>query len=410
MDNKRIDSYKKSFIFNLFFIPLLLSFFVIILNNYEKFNSLFKTLVIVLLTTSSVLLIISLCMLIKNGLIFNRKKIYKKVFLLGVFGLYVFEIITLVNLVYYDSGFKKWLITSSSSSIKYQDLANKFYSKYTIDEVIGEDIELEEELIDFNVDYDYKLYDNKYEKEILDREEGALYKIIKISGTTSGHGAKYVGYLAVIYDPSHVKLAKSSGAGTFEGSYGETLATIARKNDAIVAINAGGFYDPNWNSNGGIPHGDVFIDGELDSTYRSAKLGGIIGFTKDNKLVLKNMTTEEAMEMGIRDAVDWGPFLIVDGVNKYPYDTYWECGRTAIGQRKDGIVLLLVIDGLQEHSKGASYKDLADIMSRYGAVNAANLDGGTSTSMVENGEYVNSPWNGQKPTFRRFPNAWIVVE
>ena len=138
--------------------------------------------------------------------------------------------------------------------------------------------------------------------------------------------------------------------------------------------------------------------------------GGLIGFTEDNKLVLKKMTTEEAIEMGIRDAVDWGPFLIVDGKNKFPYDTYWECGRTVIGQRADGIVLLLVIDNLQDHSKGASYKDLSDIMLRYGAINAANLDGGTSTAMVENGEFVNSPWNGHKPTFRGLPNAWIVVE
>ena len=63
----------------------------------------------------------------------------------------------------------------------------------------------------------------------------------------------------------------------------------------------------------------------------------------------------------------------------------------------------------KKHSKGASYKDLASIFERYGVVNAANLDGGTSTSMVENGKYINSPWNGVKPTFRWFPNAWIVV-
>ena len=123
------------------------------------------------------------------------------------------------------------------------------------------------------------------------------------------------------------------------------------------------------------------------------------------------MTTEEAIEAGIRDAVDWGPFLIVDGVNKYEGDIeYWECGRSAIGQRADGIVLMIVIDNLQSHSKGVSYSDLAAIFERYGAINAANLDGGTSTQMIEKDHYVNSPWNGKKPTFRRLPNAWIVVE
>ena len=124
------------------------------------------------------------------------------------------------------------------------------------------------------------------------------------------------------------------------------------------------------------------------------------------------MTGTEALEMGIRDAVDWGPYLIVDGVNQFGnVKRYtWTCGRAAIGQRADGIVLLLVIDGLQSHSKGASYADMAKIMEDYGAINAANLDGGTSTMMVENHKYVNSPWNGYVPTFRRLPNAWIVTE
>ena len=123
------------------------------------------------------------------------------------------------------------------------------------------------------------------------------------------------------------------------------------------------------------------------------------------------MSTDEAIEMGIRDAVDWGPYLIVDGVNRYKNrEEYWECGRSAIGQRKDGIVLMIVIDNLQKHSKGVSYRDLADIFERYGAVNASSLDGGTSTMLWENGKYVNSPWNGERPTFRRLPNAWIVTE
>ncbi len=411
MKKRNIDIYKILSIFTLFFIPLLVSFFVIIMNNYEKFSSLFKTIIIVLLFAFITVFAVSFLKLVKQKRVFNRKHLFKKVELILLVFVYIFEIGTVINYVYYDNDFKTWLITSSSGSINYKDLAGMIYSKYTVEEIVGEKEEVEPEVLDFNVDYNYKLYDNKYEKQILERKEGQLYKIIKIKGKTSATGSNYVGYLAVIYDPSHVKLAKSSGAGTFEGSYGERLTNIAKKNNALVAINAGGFYDPNWNSNGGIPHGDVFIDGKLDSTFKRAELGGgIIGFTKDNKLVLKKMTTEEAVKMGIRDAVDWGPFLIVNGKNNFPYDTYWECGRTAIAQRKDGIVLMLVIDNLQSHSKGASYKDLCDILLRYGAYNAANLDGGTSTSMAENGEFVNKPYNGNQPTFRGLPNAFIVVK
>ena len=63
--------------------------------------------------------------------------------------------------------------------------------------------------------------------------------------------------------------------------------------------------------------------------------------------------------------------------------------RTAIGQRADGAVLLLVIDGRQSHSLGATYKDCQQVMLDYGAVNAANLDGGSSTLMIYEGEHVN---------------------
>ena len=409
---KKIDTYKILFIISLFLIPILSSFFVLIINNYEKFDSFFKALIIVSIFVCLTILIVSINKLNKQKRIFTKTHLFKKVSLVVMFLVFVFEIGFMVKFVYYDETFKDWLITSSVGSINHKDIASMIYSKYTIDEVIGKKDNLKEDLINFNVDYDVSLYANKYEKEILEREEGQLYKIIEISGNTSATGAPYVGYIAVIYDPSHVKLAKSVGAGTDENAFGETLATIAKKNNALVAMNAGGFYDPNWNSNGGIPHGDVFIDGKLDTTYPRGDFGGgIIGFTNEDKLVLKRMSTEEAIAMGIRDAVDWGPFLIVNGVNRYAGDTeYWECGRSAIGQRADGIVLMVVIDNLQEHSKGMSYSDLANLFERYGAINAASLDGGTSTSMIEKGKFVNSPWNGYRPTYRWLPNAWIVVE
>ncbi len=409
---KRIDIYKTLFIISLFLIPILSSFFILIINNYEKFNSLFKSTVIVSIFVCITVLIVSINKLNNQKRVFTKTHLFRKVGLIVMFLVFVFEVGFLVNFVYYNETFKDWLITSSAGSINHKDIATMIYSKYTIDEVIGEKEKLEEDIINFNVDYNVSLYANKYEKEILEREEGQLYKIIKISGNTSATGAPYVGYIAVVYDPSHVKLAKSQGAGIDDTAYGETLATLAKKSNAIVAMNAGGFYDPDWNSNGGIPHGDVFVDGKLDTSFRRGDFGGgIIGFTNENKLVLKRMTTEEAIEMGIRDAVDWGPFLIVDGVNRYANDTeYWECGRSAIGQRADGIVLMVVIDNLQEHSKGMSYSDLANLFERYGAINASSLDGGTSTSMIENGKFVNSPWNGYRPTYRWLPNAWIVVE
>ena len=171
---------------------------------------------------------------------------------------------------------------------------------------------------------------------------------------------------------------------------------MAKDNDALIAINGGGFEDPNFNSNGANPLGITISDGEVitDKVYRGT--GGLIGFTEDDKLVVGKMTVKQAKEMKIRDAATFGPFLIVNGK---PSEVLGNGGwgtapRTAIGQRKDGIVLFLVIDGRTITRPGADMNDLIEIMQNYGAYNAANLDGGTSSVMAVNGELINDPVDG----------------
>ena len=412
--NQKVSICKFFAIFCLFAIPFFVSIQIIVINNKTKVNDDFKIAILSLLVILIVCLIINCIFLLRNKRIFNFCNLQKKIGFVLVLFAYILEIFGVVNLVYYNNDFKDWLINSSIGSLNYKYVATMIYDDETISDVVdNEYVDLSDDEIDFSmVDSNLEVYANKYEEEILNHNEDDIYKIIKISGTTIGADYHYEGYMAVIYDPSLVKIAKSSGAGTSDTSYGETLSVISRENNALIAMNAGGFYDPNWNSNGGIPHGPVFIDGILDSNYASGDAGGgIIGFDKNDKLILKKMTVDEAYSLGIRDAVEWGPFLIVNGVNYYKNVNYytWTCGRTAIGQRADGIVLMLVIDGLQSNSKGASYADMAHIMELYGAVNAANLDGGTSTAMTVNHEYINSPWNGYVPTYRWLPNAWIVV-
>ena len=413
--NKKNGIYFVKFltILSMFLIPFFICLLIIIMNNFNKIDNIFKFLVCFSLVLFIVLFILGLLTLKKNKKLFNKRKTFVNVCFLFV--LYAFVVFSTVKLIYYNEEFKSFIITSSLSSINYKDVAKSIYDDSIVDEVVKDNfklVNLDDDIINFgDIKYKDNIYLNEYEKEILEHNKDEVYKIINISGNTIGKNYHYEGYIAVIYNPALVKVAKSTGAGTFEGSYGETLETISRKNNALVAINAGGFYDPNWNSNGGIPHGDVIIDGVIDSSYvRGDVSGGLIGFDKNNKLVLKNMTGEEALSMGIRDAVDWGPFLITNGINHFKHVNYhtWNCARTAIGQRKDGIVLMVVIDGLQSHSAGVSYADMANIMEKYGAINAANLDGGTSTAMVVNGKYINSPWNGHVKTYRWLPNAFIV--
>ena len=86
--------------------------------------------------------------------------------------------------------------------------------------------------------------------------------------------------------------------------------------------------------------------------------------------------------------------------------------RTVIGQRADGTVIFLCVDGRQAGSLGATYGDTIDIMVEYGAVNACNLDGGSSTVMLlrdENGQvqFVNNVSLLQEDP-RRMPTAFMV--
>ncbi len=309
--------------------------------------------------------------------------------------------------------FRNWLITTAMTTMSHKYLATWFYDDDTINKVMQEnyvkesDEETDLDAISF-VDYSNSkvMYKNKYEKEILTHEEGATYKLININED----GMR--GYLIAVYDPSKVKVATASNMN----NNGEMLTTIAKKNNAVVAMNASGFFDPGYVGNGGKPHGAVIKDGKLVSNLaRSNVGGGIIGFTNDNKLILGKMSAEEALAKGVRDAVEFGPFLVVNGEPSFIKGNggWGTAPRSAIGQRQDGIVLFLVMDGRDyAHGiDGVGMVELTEIMMRYGAYNAANLDGGTSCGLVINGELTNQPVNGSgKKTTRAIPNAWIVTE
>lgn len=219
-------------------------------------------------------------------------------------------------------------------------------------------------------------------------------------------GGTYQGYMMVVHDPSRVTVGTCRDK--FDGSKGLQLKDIAKRYDAIAAINGGGFEDSGGVGNGGTPVGLVVSEGKLKHTGRDRNYNITVGFDENNIMVLaKNMSDDDAKAKGIRDAITFGPALIVNGE---PAAIKGESSglnpRTAIGQRKDGAVLMLVIDGRQASSLGATYSDLISIMVEYGAVNAINMDGGSSSLMYYKGEYLNS---GVVLTgSRKMPTAFIV--
>lgn len=404
----------------LFIAIIFLPFFSLVYLISKHSNILINKRISIFSLIMIFLLIISMIYGLFKEIKLKRKK-YEKVVKLSLSTIYISFFITLGILLYgNNSVMRDFIIDKAMQTTNHQYLATWFFDNETINESLQKIkestiiVDENNHIINFDeFNYEQSIYTNQYDEEILTKEnENDLYKIIKITGTTIDTKNKYNGYLVAIYDSSKIKLAISKENVANKNYYGEILSDIAKNNNAEIAINAGGFYSE-LNSNVLVPDGLVIKDGKILSNYNRSTNSSLIGFNYDNQLILEKITAEEAIKKGIRDAVDCGPYLIINGENQYTntkkYGT--ETSRTAIGQRKDGIVLFLVINGgKQPESYGASYADIAKIMEQYGAINAANLDGGTSSALVEKNEYINNPWNGYKRTTIKLPNAWIVVK
>ncbi len=219
---------------------------------------------------------------------------------------------------------------------------------------------------------------------------------------TEVKGNGFMGYMTIILDPKRVFV----GMPDNYGGIGLTLEQLVQKYDALGGINAGGFKDDGGGGLGGMPEGLTIVDGVCYNA-NSGATEGFAGLDQDGILHVGFYTYDDCVANNIVQAVSFGPILITNGEPTPPeYLTSSVNPRTAIGQRADGAIIMLVIDGRQVHSIGATYQDMVDILLDYGAVNACNMDGGSSTVMYYEGRYVNScsAENGQP---RPLPNAFL---
>lgn len=271
-------------------------------------------------------------------------------------------------------------------------------AKTPVDETpVSEEPVEEEEYYDESIQYE-----NEYEEAVLKRtNKNNDYKIIEINGS------KYHGYLTVIYEPSRLGVVATSQIG----KAGEFLVDISKANNAVFGVNGGGFADANFNGDGSTPLGITISNGKYLTQSSYGGSYGIIGLDKDNKLILGKYSVEQTKSLGIRDAVTFGPFLIQDGkpVKDTGTAAVGRASRTAIAQRADGLIMFLVLDGDRTKGQGALYKEEIEILQKYGAVNAANLDGGTSSCMTIHSNLVNDPtsMNGEHRT-REISTAFIL--
>ena len=213
-------------------------------------------------------------------------------------------------------------------------------------------------------------------------------------------GEGFVGRLAIVKDPSQVGVALAPGYG----SVGARAADIAEESGAVLVTNASGFYDPEGHGNGGVAHGLVVSGGQR---YNDAVAGSYktIGIDENNRLYVGSYQQGQ-----YRDAVEFKPALIVNGEKVVEGSAGWGVQpRTAIGQTESGSILLLVVDGRAPgYSIGCTVGDCADILARYGAVQACNLDGGSSSIMVYQGREISRPSAADKTHGRHLPNGIAV--
>ncbi len=220
-------------------------------------------------------------------------------------------------------------------------------------------------------------------------------------------GKKFTGIMVIVHDPTRVKIGYSSKLL----KVGQKTSEIGKENNALVAINGGGFDDKGknsttiWTGDGAIPTGIIISNGKLVFPSRNnldtnQVFKGVAGITTKGELIVGDHTVNELLQLGVKEALCFGPTLIKNGVRTKGFQEQGADPRTVIGQKKDGSIILLTIDGRQGLEAGATLEDVQKVMQETGgAWNAVNLDGGASTTMYYEGKVQNSPCDkyGERP-------------
>ncbi|MCM2532466.1 phosphodiester glycosidase family protein [Neobacillus pocheonensis] len=224
--------------------------------------------------------------------------------------------------------------------------------------------------------------------------------------------ANFTAKIMVIPDPTTIHIV-----GTKFATKGQPLSDLIKDNNGIAGINAGGFFDPSGRGSGGEMIGLVISNGNILSVPAGGKnVASLVGgFLKDGQFITGNYSANQLLNLGVTDAVSFGPQLIVNGVNRVSstVDGAWGWApRTAIGQEKNGSIVMIITDGRfywDKTHRGASMSDMAHLFEKYNVTNAIAMDGGGSTTMIKDGKLQLQPATSTSVGMRYLPNAWVVI-
>lgn len=249
---------------------------------------------------------------------------------------------------------------------------------------------------------------------------------IRINGKTAGIGTQNRTGLIKRKDGSY-----DIGRGNYSGAVKVNGRSISfwgvncpRGTDSIVMYNS--LYGSSTGTNEfGTEY--VIVDGRVQSITKGNSVipaNGVVvsvhGQSQANFAGIKvgdKAVIEEGFGPEVGDAPDFygaGPQLVANGrvsvaskAEQFGNDVAGgRAPRTAVGLKDNGHLLLMVVDGRQSHSIGASLTEMGQLLVKYGAVKGFNLDGGGSSEMILNNRIVNSPSEGVE---RRIGNAMLVM-
>lgn len=235
---------------------------------------------------------------------------------------------------------------------------------------------------------------------INDIEQGIL--VSKIEGYSAGF--TYRGRIMLVDDPSRVYI----GMTKYPGEMGMRILEMMDYYGAVAGVNASGFYDPNDNGNGGVVVGMSCSQGQYWGSY--VQYYGSMVLTTDDKLVVGHLADWKTYG-NIRDGMQFSPVLIADGIKQVEGSAgYGMQPRTGVGQREDGVMVFLNIDGRDpSYSMGCTVGDMADILSDYGVVNACACDSGATSVIAYKGEVITQNCSLHPDLGRILPNAFLIA-
>ena len=216
-------------------------------------------------------------------------------------------------------------------------------------------------------------------------------------------GPNYKGRIMLVDEPSRVYV----GMTQYPGVTGMRILDMMKFYGAVAGVNASGFADYDENGNGGEVVGMSLSQGKYWGSY--VPYYSSIVITNDDRLIVGTLN-DWASYGNIRDGIQFSPLLIANGQKMVSGSSgYGIQPRTGVGQREDGVMVFLNVDGRDvTYSIGCTVDDMAEILLSYGVINASSCDSGATSVIAYKGEVITRNCSANPTLGRILPNAFLI--